>query len=133
MDIREFTRKIPKVELHRHLSGAVQSETMFNLAKKAGIDTEVPDLESFKKLTSMYGTDKGFQTFLSKFKPRSRFYSDRKLITEVTRSVMEDIASDNIMHVDLRFSASHFSRHMDFELEDVSEQIISTASDEADN
>lgn len=131
MEIAEYIRKMPKAELHRHLSGAVRSEAMFNIASELGIETETDNLEDFRKLTSMYGHEPDFLTFLQKFKPRARFYKDRRLISEIVRSVIQDAAADNIIYMELRFSASHFSREMGFDRHEVSEQIISTARDES--
>lgn len=131
MDIKEFIHQMPKVELHRHLSGAVRSASMFRIASNLGVELEGGDLEQFKSSTSMYGEEKGFHIFLSKFKSRAQFYTDMSLINEVTRSVVHDAAEENIIYLELRFSASHFSRHMKFDFEDVTEQIISTALEEA--
>jgi len=126
-DIEDFIRQMPKIDLHRHLSGAVRSRAMFELAKKRGIEVEGGDFDSFKKLTSLHEDERGFHTFLHKFKSRARFYTDPALIGEVTRAVIRDCAEENIRYLELRFSASHFSRHMGFDMERTTEQIISTA------
>ncbi|MFC1582000.1 adenosine deaminase [Planctomycetota bacterium] len=131
MDIEAKIRAMPKVELHRHLSGAVSSEAMYDIARKLGLSLEEEDREAFLILTSMYRTDKGFHHFLEKFRPRARYYKDRRLVSEVTRSVIQDAARDNIIYLELRFSASHFSREMGFDREEISEQIISIAREEA--
>ncbi len=132
MDIQSFIRKIPKVELHRHLSGALSSSTMYSIAGKYGIDVEGGDLDTFSGLTSIVEGEKGFHLFLSKFKPRSRFYVQRDLITEASRTVVQEVFSEGVIHLDLRISSGHFARHMKFDFEEVTEQIISTAQHEAD-
>ena len=41
--------KMPKVELHVHLDGAMRPSTLWALAKKRGMKVEFPDEESFRK------------------------------------------------------------------------------------
>jgi adenosine deaminase len=131
MDIEAKIRAMPKIELHRHLSGAVSSSAMYDIAGKLGLSLELEDRDAFLTLTSMHRTDKGFHHFLEKFRPRARYYKDRRLVSEVTRSVVQDAVRDNIIYLELRFSASHFSREMGFDREEISEQIISIAREEA--
>jgi adenosine deaminase len=133
MDINELILKMPKIELHRHLSGAVTSKAMYRIASDLGIEAEGGTEEEFTKLTSIYGGEKGFQVFLKKFKARARFYKQKELISLVIKNVIENIAQENILHLELRFSASHFSRHMKFNMKETTEQIISTSLEQARN
>jgi len=43
MDVNDFVRKIPKVELHNHIIGAMRLETALDLAKKNGVPTPPGD------------------------------------------------------------------------------------------
>jgi adenosine deaminase len=127
MGIDDLIRAVPKVELHRHLSGSGRSDAMFAIARRHGLTVEGGDLETFRNLTSMYRTPAGFHTFLAKFKPRARFFTEPGLIAEVIDSVIKDALADNLMYLEARFSASHFARHMGFDLDMVAELIITTA------
>jgi len=124
---------MPKIELHRHLSGALSSRAMFDIALENGFPVEGTGLDDFRKLTSMYSEKPDFHTFLGKFIARSRFITDKSCVDKIVQNVVREAAEDNIIHLELRFSADHFSRHMGFDMEEITEHIISTAIKEADN
>lgn len=132
MEIQKFIKKMPKIELHRHLSGALSSAAMFEIAAENGFPVESGSLDDFKKLTSMYGEKPDFHTFLDKFISRARFITDKSCVDRIVKNVVKEAAEDNIIHLELRFSADHFSRHMGFDMGEIAEQIISTSSEEAD-
>lgn len=132
MDMKTFIKEMPKVELHRHLSGALSSACMYSIAERKGFDVKGNSLESFRKLTSMYGEEPDFHTFLDKFISRAEFITDKSFISEIIKNVVREAADDNVIHLELRFSADHFSRHMNFNMEEITEQIISVSSEEAE-
>ena len=41
--------RVPKVELHLHLEGAIPHDTLWQLMEKYGGDAEVPDLNALKE------------------------------------------------------------------------------------
>jgi len=121
---------MPKIELHRHLSGALSSKALFNILASGGVK-DLPPEEEFIRQTSMTRDPPGFHAFLDKFVYRSRYYTDPSLVREVVETVVREAAEEGIIHLELRFSADHFARRMNFDLGKTTEQIISTASAEA--
>jgi adenosine deaminase len=45
---REFIRQIPKAELHVHIEGTLEPESMFDLARRNGLAVPYPDVEAVR-------------------------------------------------------------------------------------
>jgi adenosine deaminase len=55
--LRRFIQRIPKAELHVHLEGTIQLDTVLDLAKKHGVELPVSNGESFKQLYDFTSLD----------------------------------------------------------------------------
>lgn len=111
---------LPKVELHRHLEGSIRPGTFVELAKETGIDLSRAEL---RRRTSMKGEKPGFRRFLSKFELYRGLYPSREWIERVAFEAAEDAKRDGIVHLELRFSPTHFGRRMGAKGEDVAEWV----------
>jgi adenosine deaminase len=107
---------IPKVELHRHLEGSVRFSTFVELARETGIDLARAEL---RRRTTMRGQRPGFLRFLSKFELYRGLYPSRDWIERVAFEAVEDAARDGVVHLELRFSPTHFGRRLKAAGEDV--------------
>eukprot|EP00005_Dracoamoeba_jomungandri_P005358 CAMPEP_0174254576 /NCGR_PEP_ID=MMETSP0439-20130205/3899_1 /TAXON_ID=0 /ORGANISM="Stereomyxa ramosa, Strain Chinc5" /LENGTH=758 /DNA_ID=CAMNT_0015336243 /DNA_START=196 /DNA_END=2469 /DNA_ORIENTATION=+ len=102
---REIIRKLPKVELHCHLDGAVRVRTLIELAKEQKIEDfptfNEEELRSKIQVTNhcnslveyLYGFD---ITLLVLQKPYA--------ITRVVYEVCEDACKDGVKYIEIRFS-----------------------------
>jgi adenosine deaminase len=111
---------LPKVELHRHLEGSVRFDTFVELARETKIDLSRAEL---RRRTSMKGEKPGFLRFLSKFELYRGLYPSREWIERVAFEAAEDAKRDGILHLELRFSPTHFGRRMGAKGEDVAEWV----------
>jgi adenosine deaminase len=109
-------RALPKVELHRHLEGSVRFGTFAELARETGIDLSRAEL---RRRTSMKGRRPGFLRFLSKFELYRGLYPSRDWIERVAFEAAEDAKREGVVHLELRFSPTHFGRRMQAAGEDV--------------
>jgi adenosine deaminase len=108
-------RSYPKVDLHRHLEGALRIETMREIARAHSIP--VPD--SLSELVQVQDSDPfTFQNFLAKF---------NTLSNRITREAVEDAALDNVRHLELRFTPVALSRAERFPLHDVMNWVTDSA------
>jgi adenosine deaminase len=96
--------KLPKVELHRHLEGAVRPATILDLFRKncgMFIDESV---ESILPKVQITGADRSLADFLAKFEFFMPCLRSSEDITRITREAIEDCAAEGIVYVELRFS-----------------------------
>jgi len=113
-------RALPKVELHRHLEGSIRFETFVELAKETGLDLPRAEL---RRRTSMKGEAPGFLRFLSKFELYRGLYPSREWIERVAFEAAEDAGRDGVLHLELRFSPTHFGRRLGAKGEDVADWV----------
>lgn len=124
-------RKLPKVELHRHLEGTLRLSTMVEVADQHGI-TIPADVLRFSNLVQMQEEEGfSFQNFLSKFNTLRLFYRSPDIIHRITREAIEDAARDNVRYMELRFTPVALSRAERFPLHDVIDWVISSSQEAA--
>ncbi len=129
MDLPTFCARLPKVDLHRHLEGALRLDTMLEAAHDHGIDVPA-DVEALRRQVQVQDGDPlTFQNFLSKFGTLRLFYRSPEIIHRITREAVEDAAADNIRYLELRFTPVALSRAERFPLHDVMDWVCASAED----
>src|SRR5579862_1489877 len=113
-------KALPKVELHRHLEGSIRCSTFLELARETHLDLSRAEL---RRRTSMKGERPGFLRFLSKFELYRGLYPSREWIQRVAFEAAEDATREGIVHLELRFSPTHFGRRLGAKGEEVAEWI----------
>ncbi|MCK4906396.1 MAG: adenosine deaminase [Spirochaetes bacterium] len=121
---KKVIKNIPKIELHRHLEGSFRIETLLEMAKKRKLNSlPLDNLDTFRQINQMTNNDpKDFLTFLSKF--RADWYSTLEDPKRLAFESVEDIAKENVIYYEMRFSPEHFMRETGFSAEAVIEAVI---------
>lgn len=122
--LRQQIVALPKVELHRHLEGAVRLNTLIEIAREYKIElpTYDPDgLRNYVQITADSPMDSTH--FLSKFELLRRFYYSPEVIQRVAHEAVEDAAADNIKYMELRFTPKALSKLMSFPFDQVVEWV----------
>lgn len=130
---KNLIRKLPKVELHRHLEGSFRLETLMEFATNRGLN-ELPldDVDSFRPLVQMTQNDApDFLTFLSKFRAAD-FYTKIEDPCRLAYEAVEDAAKENIKYFEIRFSPEHYGRTTGFKPQAVIESVLSGANQAAE-
>ncbi len=99
--------KLPKIELHVHLEGAIPHGALFDLIQKYGGDPSLPDVSALARRFEY----KNFAQFIETWSWKNQFlreYEDFSYIAELTA---RDMANQNIRYAEMFFSPSLFVRH----------------------
>jgi len=107
----DFYKKLPKVELHRHLEGSLRVPTMMEIVRAHNLDV---------KNTGYLR----FENFLAKFGTLRLFYKSPDIIKRLTWEAIEDAALDNIRYLELRFTPVALSRAEGFPMAQVVDWVI---------
>jgi adenosine deaminase len=99
--------RIPKVELHLHLEGAIPYDALWELVQKYGRDPSVPDLEALKRKFEYRDLAHFFETWVWK----NQFLREYQDFTFIAEAVARDLARQNIRYVEAFFSPPDFARH----------------------
>lgn len=97
---------LKKVELHVHLEGAIQPETLIKLAKRNNITLPVSTVEEFKSWYQFTG----FPHFAEVYQTLSSAIKTPEDLYDITVDFLEGQARQNILHTEATFTAqTHFN------------------------
>lgn len=122
--ILDWARKLPKIELHRHLEGSLRLFTLLDVAREYNIQLPTYDPEAFRSYVQIVDDPADFHHFLAKFRLLRYFYTSKEVIQRITREVVYDAADDNIRYLEIRFNPIAQSRVHGFKLDDVVEWVL---------
>jgi adenosine deaminase len=115
---------LSKVELHRHLEGAVRLPTLLELARGNGL--AVPhDEQALRARVQVLPQDPlTWGNFLSKFDTLRLFFSSRQVIQRLVREAIEDLAADHVVYAEIRFTPAALAASRGFTIEEVIDWVI---------
>jgi adenosine deaminase/aminodeoxyfutalosine deaminase len=98
IDVVDWLRRLPKVELHLHLEGTIQPETLLQLSKRH--DAEPLTAEAARKLY-VYENFSGFMDSFKAVSARLKGPDDYELITY---NMIRDLAAQGVLHAEVYIS-----------------------------
>lgn len=104
----EFTRSLPKVELHAHLTGSITARTLHEIWQYRSTDTSSTSLllaTDVEDPLLVLSSDRNWdvRTFFPLFSSYVyRLVSDSASIVYSTNAVLEDFADDGVVYLELR-------------------------------
>jgi adenosine deaminase len=105
--LAQFIRRMPKVELHVHLEGAIRPETLLALARRNGVELPADDAEGLRQWYRF--TD--FKHFVEIYLAIASCICGPEDIEFIARDFLQGQADQNI-----RYSEVTFTPHMHFSL-----------------
>ncbi len=94
-------KALPKIDLHCHLDGSVRPETLFELARKQGI--EVPELNLLREQLIAPENCPSLDEYLKRFDLANEVMQDVESIERITFEIFEDAALENVKYLEIRF------------------------------
>ncbi len=105
--------RVPKVELHLHLEGAIPFDTLWDLLVRYGGDPEVPTPDALRR-RFVYGD---FAGFIRAWVWKSGFLRSYEDMTRIAEGVARNLAAQNVRYAEVFFSPS--DQHERWGLEEV--------------
>ncbi|XP_068463019.1 N6-mAMP deaminase isoform X1 [Phaseolus vulgaris] len=95
----EWCVSMPKIELHAHLNGSIRDNTLLDLARALG-DKGVIDFSQVEHV--ILKNDRSLSEVFKLFDLIHIVTTDHSSITRITKEVVEDFASENVVYLELR-------------------------------
>ncbi|KAJ6769519.1 ADENOSINE DEAMINASE [Salix purpurea] len=95
----EWWVSMPKIELHAHLNGSIRDSTLLELARVLGEKGAIvfSDVEHV-----IMKNDRSLGEVFKLFDLIHILTTDHKTVTRITKEVVEDFASENVVYLELR-------------------------------
>jgi adenosine deaminase len=120
---------IPKIDLHRHLEGAVRLGTIAEIADQ--FDLDIPrDEEKLRRQVQVLPEDsRNHEFFLERFRVIRKIFQSAEVIRRIVREAIEDAAVDNVKYLEIRFTPSALTQTVGFPLDEATDWVIEAASE----
>lgn len=103
----EWLARIPKVELHLHLEGAIPHPTLWTLIQKYGGDPDVPSLDALERRFEY----RDFSHFIETWFWKQSFLREYEDFTLLSEAVARDLADQNVRYAEAFTSPADVTRH----------------------
>jgi adenosine deaminase len=101
-----YFRRLPKVELHLHLEGAIPLPCLWQLVQKYGGDSEVPTIEVLGRRFRY----RDFAHFLDAWVWKNQFIREYEDFSFVAAQVARDLSSQNVLYAEVFYSPGDYRR-----------------------
>lgn len=125
---RDDFDQLPKVELHRHLEGALRVDTLLEIVRSQNLPLPATKNE-LQALVQVQASEALNSTvFLAKFQVLRQFFRTPEIIARVTREAIADARADGVSYMELRFTPVALGRVRDFPLAEVMDWVCDSAA-----
>jgi len=122
-NLAAFARKIPKVELHLHLEGAIPLPTLLAFIRRAGTEPDVRTVDDLRRRL----TYPDFQGFLERWVWKNTFITEVEDFEGMAYDVLADLHAQNVPYVEMHYSPGDY-RDRGFTVDDVTEAVLAGAA-----
>lgn len=111
--------KIPLVDLHRHLDGNIHPSTIWQLAKKHGIELPGDNLEEFTPHAQIQNQTADLLAFLQKLDYGVSVLADYDAVYQVAFENVIDAKNQGLNYTELRFSPYYMAKAFNLNMAEV--------------
>ncbi len=122
--LKATVARLPKVDIHRHLEGAIKPETMLRVARKYGIELPANNVEELRPHVCVTDKDRTLVDFLQKFNILGKVFVNTDAVKEISKQCVLDAHSENVKAMELRFSPQSMAKAGNLSLNQVMDAII---------
>ncbi len=115
---------LPKIDLHRHLEGAVRPATIADICRDRGVPLPTYDPDELAKIVQLSRPVSDLGEFFTPFRTIKLCFTDKEAIARIAYEAVEDAHLDNIRYVELRFSPEFMAFCHKVPLADVMDGIV---------
>jgi adenosine deaminase len=96
--------KMPKVDLHLHLDGAIRTQTIIDLAKEQNFTLPAYDVAGLNEFVRVKPTCNSLTDFLATFNVFYPILEARNALPRIVSELCEDLKDDNVVYAEIRFA-----------------------------
>ncbi len=123
MELNEFIKRLPKVELHDHLDGGLRPATIIELAKDVGLSLPSQDPEELGAWFRRGADRRSLALYLEGFSLTCALMQTKESLERVAFEAVEDLAAQRVVYAEIRF-APILSTDKGLNLEEVVESVL---------
>jgi adenosine deaminase len=121
-------QRLPKAEIHCHLDGCLRPRTLLELADAQGIKLPTRKLPQLTRLLQAGRRTRNLADYLKIFDYTLSVMQEKEALYRVAYELAEDAASENVRHLEVRYSPIlHRKRRLKFE--DIVDPVIAGLAD----
>src|SRR5436190_7737023 len=117
-------RRLPLIDLHRHIDGNVRLTTILDLGKQHGVKLPATTLEELRPHVQVMERQPGVMAFISKMLWMTAVLADADACRRIARENVEDAKREGIDYIELRFSPWFMSEPHSLDLNSVVAAVI---------
>jgi len=117
-------RKLPKIELHRHIEGSIRFETIKELAKHYRIDLGVQTDKELLKKTKIKEPMNSLEDVIDVFWTSQKVLCSYEAIKRITFENIEDAFVDGVKLLELRFAPVFIAYGKDLGFDEILEGVL---------
>jgi adenosine deaminase len=117
-------RTLPKVDLHRHLEGAIRLSTIIDVYREAGHPLPARTPDELAPAAQVLQPMESLEQVLSFFSIAQGALRSYEAIERIAYEAVADLAADNVRLAELRFSPDFMSRPADLDWDGIMEAVL---------